>query len=90
VPTTDSRAAISAQHQSLLHFIGESGWSDEKVLAKVRAMVLPGMERNEPIKVWIIDDTGFPKQDQRRSRRNSRCRARSEMMIEIQCVAVVA
>src|SRR6266571_6903815 len=52
----------AAQHQSLLHFIGEGGWSDEKVLAKVREMVLPGMERHEPIKVWIIDDTGFPKQ----------------------------
>jgi SRSO17 transposase len=55
-------ARVSAQHQSLLHFIGEGGWSDEKVLAKVREMVLPGMERHEPIKVWIIDDTGFPKQ----------------------------
>jgi SRSO17 transposase len=55
-------ARVSAQHQSLLHFIGEARWSDEKVLAKVREMVLPGMERHEPIKVWIIDDTGFPKQ----------------------------
>jgi SRSO17 transposase len=55
-------ARVSAQHQSLLHFIGEGGWSDERVLAKVREMVLPGMERHEPIKVWIIDDTGFPKQ----------------------------
>src|ERR1700758_5136801 len=31
-------------------------------MAKVREMVLPQMERNEPIKAWIIDDTGFPKQ----------------------------
>jgi len=31
----------AAQHQSLLHFVGEGGWSDEKVLAKVREMVLP-------------------------------------------------
>src|SRR5215813_7185841 len=30
----------AAQHQSLLHFIGEGGWSDEKVLAKVRELVL--------------------------------------------------
>src|SRR3984893_8111913 len=55
-------ARVSAQHQSLLHFIGEGGWSDEKVLAKVREMVLPGVERHEPIRAWIIDDTGFPKQ----------------------------
>ena len=52
----------AAQHQSLLHFVGEGRWSDEKVLAKVRAMVVPGIERHGPIEAWIIDDTGFPKQ----------------------------
>ena len=52
----------AAQHQSLLHFVGNAPWSDEKVLAKVREMVLPEMERREPIEAWIIDDTGFPKQ----------------------------
>src|SRR5580693_873327 len=51
----------SAQHQSLLHFIGEGKWSDEKVLAKVREMVLPQVERHGAIEAWIIDDTGFPK-----------------------------
>ena len=51
----------SAQHQSLLHFVGVAAWSDEKVLAKVRDMVLPAMERHGPIEAWIIDDTGFPK-----------------------------
>ena len=35
----------AAQHQSLLHFVGEGRWSDEKVLAKVREMVLPAIER---------------------------------------------
>ena len=55
-------ARVSAQHQSLLHFVGEGGWSDEKMLAKVRELVLPEMERHGPIEVWIIDDTGFPKQ----------------------------
>jgi SRSO17 transposase len=52
----------AAQHQSLLHFVGEGGWSDEKVLAKVREMVLPQIERHGPIEAWIIDDTSFPKQ----------------------------
>src|SRR4051794_31753016 len=51
----------AAQHQSLLHFVGEGGWSDEKVLAKVRQLVLPAIERPRPIEAWIIDDTGFPK-----------------------------
>jgi SRSO17 transposase len=53
---------VAAQHQSLLHFVGEGCWSDEKVLAKVREMMLLEMERHGPIEAWIIDDTGFPKQ----------------------------
>ena len=59
-----SPARVAAQHQSLLHFIGEGGWSDDKVLAKVREMVLPEIERHGPIEAWIIDDTSFPKQGQ--------------------------
>jgi len=51
----------SAQHQKLLHFVGMAAWSDEKVLAKVREMVLPAIEQRGPIEAWIIDDTGFPK-----------------------------
>ena len=54
-------ARVAAQHQSLLHFVGEATWSDEKVLAKVREMVLPQMEQHEPVEAWIVDDTGFPK-----------------------------
>ena len=52
----------SAQHQSLLHFVNQGPWSDAAVLAEVRAMVLPQIERNGSIEAWIIDDTGFPKQ----------------------------
>jgi len=51
----------AAQHQSLLHFVGQAPWSDERVLAKVREMVLPEIERQGRIEAWIIDDTGFPK-----------------------------
>src|SRR5262245_37833802 len=51
----------AAQHQSLLHFVGQGDWSDQQVLAKVREMVLPAIERHGPIEAWIIDDTGFPK-----------------------------
>jgi hypothetical protein len=51
----------AAQHQSLLHFVGEGGWSDERVLSKVQEMVLPKIEQHGPIEAWIIDDTGFPK-----------------------------
>lgn len=52
---------VPAQHQSLLHFVGHAPWSDERVLAKVRELVLPSIERQGPIEAWIIDDTGFPK-----------------------------
>lgn len=54
-------ARVAAQHQSLLHFVAQGGWSDEAVLAKVREMVLPKMERHGAIEAWVIDDTGFPK-----------------------------
>jgi SRSO17 transposase len=54
-------ARVAAQHQSLLHFVGEAPWSDERVLAKVREQVLPSIERHGPIEAWIIDDTGFAK-----------------------------
>ncbi|WP_139481044.1 transposase, partial [Bradyrhizobium ivorense] len=54
-------ARVAAQHQSLLHFVGEGHWSDEQVLAKVRKMVLPRIGQHGPIEAWIIDDTSFPK-----------------------------
>jgi SRSO17 transposase len=51
----------AAQHQSLLHFVGRGEWSDEAVLAKVRAHVVPKIETHGAISAWIVDDTGFPK-----------------------------
>jgi SRSO17 transposase len=55
-------AEVSAQHQKLLHFVANAPWSDERVLAKVREMTVPAIERHGPIEAWIIDDTSFPKQ----------------------------
>jgi SRSO17 transposase len=54
-------ARVSAQHQSLLHFVGAGGWSDEKVLAKISELVVPAITKHGPIEAWIIDDTGLPK-----------------------------
>jgi SRSO17 transposase len=56
-----SPARVSAQHQSLLHFVGQAPWSDTALLKRVRDQVLPVIEREEPVRAWIIDDTGFPK-----------------------------
>ena len=52
---------VSAQHQSLLHFVAQSAWSDARVLAKVLELTLPSITAREPIEAWIIDDTSFPK-----------------------------
>jgi len=54
-------AAVSVQHQKLLHFVANARWSDDRVLAKVRELVLPAIEHHGPIEAWIIDDTSFPK-----------------------------
>jgi SRSO17 transposase len=55
-------ASVLVQYQKMLHFVANSPWSDARVLAKVREKVVPQIERHGPIKVWIIDDTSFPKQ----------------------------
>ncbi len=52
---------VSAKHQSLLHFVGQSAWCGERLIGAVCAQVLPGMELREKICAWIIDDTGFVK-----------------------------
>jgi SRSO17 transposase len=51
----------AAQHQRLLHFVSNARWSDERVLAEVRELVVPAIERHGPIEAWIVDDTSFPK-----------------------------
>ena len=54
-------ARVSAQHQSLLHFVGKAPWSDDAVLGRIREVMLPLLEKRGPIEAWIVDDTGFPK-----------------------------
>jgi SRSO17 transposase len=60
-------AGLSVQHQKLLHFVANAPWPDERVLAKVREMVVPAIERHGPIEAWIIDDTAFPSRAPTRS-----------------------
>ena len=52
---------VQAAHQSLHHFVAKADWSDEALLAVVRAEVLPHIEQHGPIRAWIVDDTSFPK-----------------------------
>ena len=51
----------AAQHESLLHVVGQGSWSDERVMNAIRDQVLPSIERHGAIEAWTIDDTGFPK-----------------------------
>ena len=51
----------AAQHQSMLHFVGQGDWSDAAVLERIRAHALPRIQAHGAISAWIIDDTGFPK-----------------------------
>ena len=51
----------AAEHQSLLHFVGQSPWDSDALLRAVRQAVLPVMTGQGPVTAWIIDDTSFPK-----------------------------
>jgi len=54
-------ARVSAKHQSLLHFVANAPWSNERVLGRIQELTLPIIEGSGGIEAWIIDDTGFPK-----------------------------
>src|SRR3954468_8966503 len=54
-------ARVSAKHQSLLHFVANAPWSNERVLGRIQELTLPVIEGRGAIEAWIIDDTGFPK-----------------------------
>jgi SRSO17 transposase len=52
---------VGAAHQSLHHFVAKAAWDDAALLTAVRGHVLPALEAQGPIRVWIVDDTGLPK-----------------------------
>ncbi len=51
-----------AEHQRLLHFLGNSPWSDRDVRREAARYALAAMTDRESIEAWIVDDTGFLKQ----------------------------
>src|SRR3712207_9125922 len=53
---------VQAAHQSLHHLVARAEWDDAALLRAVRERVLPAIERHGPVRYWIVDDTGFPKQ----------------------------
>ena len=52
---------VQAAHQSLHHFVAKAEWSDNAVLAAVRARVLPVMAQRGAIRGWMVDNAGMPK-----------------------------
>ena len=53
---------VSAKHQHFLHFLGNAKWSDEQIRLTAARYALSHLEKEAPIEVSIIDDTGFLKQ----------------------------
>src|SRR3569833_736582 len=54
-------ARVSAKHQSLLHFVANAPWSNERVLGRIQELTVPIIEDSGAIEAWIIDAAGFPK-----------------------------
>src|SRR5215212_860717 len=50
-------ARVAAQHQSLLHFVGQA--RSMAGSTRSRTLVSTAVERAGPLAAWIIDDTGF-------------------------------
>jgi SRSO17 transposase len=49
-------------HDRLLHFLKDSPWSDRDVRREAARYVTRALQEQDPISVWIVDDTGFLKQ----------------------------
>jgi SRSO17 transposase len=54
--------ACQKMHDRLLHFVGGSPWDDRAVRREAARYVTTALSAREPVTVWIVDDTGFPKQ----------------------------
>jgi SRSO17 transposase len=49
-------------HGKLLHFLAYSHWDDRAVRLESARYALEAVQEREPVRTWIIDDTGFLKQ----------------------------
>ena len=55
-------ATCEPAHHRLLRFLRDSPWSDPDVRRVAGRYAVESMAREEPVRTWIIDDTGFLKQ----------------------------
>ena len=49
-------------HHRLLRFLRDSPWADRPVRRVAARYAIAAIAREEPIRTWIVDDTGFLKQ----------------------------
>jgi SRSO17 transposase len=54
--------AADAAHQSLLHFVSNSRWSDREVRKVASTYAVDAISAHSPVEAWIVDDTGMLKQ----------------------------
>lgn len=55
-------AETKRTHDRLLHFLRDAPWDDHAVRLEAANYVIRTMQEQDPISVWIVDDTGFLKQ----------------------------
>lgn len=55
-------ATCEPMHHRLLRFLRDSPWEDRNVRRLAARHAIDAMTAHEPIRTWIIDDTGFLKQ----------------------------
>ena len=59
---TADPATCEPTHHRLLRFLRDSPWSDREVRRVAARHAISALTSQEPIRTWIIDDTGFLKQ----------------------------
>ena len=59
---TGDPAECEPAHHRLLRFLRDSPWEDRPVRRIAARYAIDAIVREEPIRTWIVDDTGFLKQ----------------------------
>src|ERR1700690_3004847 len=57
-----SPEAMEGMHAKLLHFVSDSKWDDRAVRLLAARYAIEAMGKHDPVRAWIVDDTGFLKQ----------------------------
>ena len=60
--TCADEATCEPIHHRLLRFLRDSPWSDGEVRRLAARYAIKAMTEHEPLRTWVIDDTGFLKQ----------------------------